>query len=596
MDDKALIRLKSTIEEHHAGDEKQLEVIFSDKERILVEAPAGYGKTTTMISRIAYILAKGDVPNPKKILALTFSVNAALKIKRDTAEKLPALMNVSNNPVSLSEKILATNYHGFCKSVLSKHGFLLDTNLRRNVNSFKAIGDEKIDAVEGVSQLIDTDEAGLCKDVERIVKNGNYPDKNLIEKYLEIIKEKLLPNNAITHNAVLFLAIKLLEEYPEISKFYRNLYKFIIVDEFQDTNIVAWQLIQCLISDSTKLLFLGDPLQRIYGFIGAIPNIMELALDDYNMNKVILTKNYQFNDNAEMLKLDRNIRINASTVMHGEPIEEAAELQGYWGKEQNDEAKSIGEAVGKLINNSSGKVAVLCRSRGDNANAIEKEFADNGIEYFYGMFTDEDEEYVRFHSVCQEKFLNRFGKKQSINSIQLKKFNNEIKQVFESSAKREVLSLLELLDALGEKVTNDYSMLSPEDKYNLLLEIFENRQLKQSMEYIKCNVILATVHGAKGLEWDYVFLPDLEQWVFPGYPTCISCNGKNISTGAKCTFTYSQNVEKQILEELSVFYVGITRARKQVYVSASGKRANDKASRYSCFATMNGVKLVKARL
>ena len=61
-----------------------------------------------------------------------------------------------------------------------------------------------------------------------------------------------------------------------------------------------------------------------------------------------------------------------------------------------------------------------------------------------------------------------------------------------------------------------------EEKYNLLLDIFENRQLKQSMEYIKCNVILATVHGAKGLEWDYVFLPDLEQWVFPGYPTCIS--------------------------------------------------------------------------
>ena len=58
--------------------------------------------------------------------------------------------------------------------------------------------------------------------------------------------------------------------------------------------------------------------------------------------------------------------------------------------------------------------------------------------------------------------------------------------------------------------------LLPEDKYTLLLDIFENRQLKQAMEYVESQVILSTVHGAKGLEWDYVILGDIERWVFPG--------------------------------------------------------------------------------
>lgn len=69
--------IKSRIENKHQGDEKQLEIIFSPNKRLLVEAPAGYGKTHTMVSRIAYLISIGKLPVPKKLLALTFSVNAA---------------------------------------------------------------------------------------------------------------------------------------------------------------------------------------------------------------------------------------------------------------------------------------------------------------------------------------------------------------------------------------------------------------------------------------------------------------------------------------------------------------------------------------
>ena len=136
--------LKIKLQALHENDENQLNVIFTEAPRVIVEAPAGYGKTTTMISRIAYLYASGLIPNPKKVLGLTFSVNAALKIKRDVAEKLPSLIGVSNNPTVVSEKITVTNYHGFCKSVLKKYGYLITPQLRKDINLFKAIGENDV--------------------------------------------------------------------------------------------------------------------------------------------------------------------------------------------------------------------------------------------------------------------------------------------------------------------------------------------------------------------------------------------------------------------------------------------------------------------
>ena len=109
------------------------------------------------------------------------------------------------------------------------------------------------------------------------------------------------------------------------------------------------------------------------------------------------------------------------------------------------------------------------------------------------------------------------------------------------------------------------------------------------------------MHGAKGLEWDYVILGDMERWLFPGYHICNGCTNKFVSTSnCRCTLPseLSSSFRDVILDELSVFYVGITRAKKQVFVSASAKRldyyGNEKDSRFSCMASMPGIKLVKA--
>ena len=253
------------------------------------------------------------------------------------------------------------------------------------------------------------------------------------------------------------------------------------------------------------------------------------------------------------------------------------------------------------MDNGTSKISILFRGRGKNAEVVEAELSRKQIPYFYGMFTDEDADYVEFHNKCQDMFIRRFGKQKTINKKALISFSDSVKKAYGTTNGKMIDSLFRLLDALVEKVSIDYADLLPEEKYTLLLDIFENRQLKQAMEYVESQVILSTVHGAKGLEWDYVILGDIERWVFPGYYTCSYCMNK-FADGTNCRCALPNPLPRsfvdKILDELSVFYVGVTRAKKQVYVSASAKRldsnGNEKASIFSCMVGITGVKLVKA--
>ena len=566
-----------------------------------MEAPAGYGKTTTMISRIAYLFATGGIPNPKCILGLTFSVNAALKVKQEVSEKLPSLLDMKNNPIALSEKVTITNYHGFCKSILKKYAYLLTDILRKDINLFKAIGDGEVERRTNLKTALTASENQTLKGMELSIKNSNTPDSQAIHDYNEIIIRKLLPLEYITHNAVILLVLELFEKFPETLNFYRSYYPLIVVDEFQDTNCIAWQLLKSLITDKTKLVFLGDSLQRIYGFIGALPNIMNSAKEQCNMTKIILSKNYRFRNNPEMLKLDANIRSNAASSFSLN-LSETAQLPIYWGKTQQEEATKIVEKIQNITSDKSNKTAILCRARGKNAEIIEEQLIQNEILYFYGMFTDEDEDYIEFHNFCQNMFVKMFGKSKSINKKALTTFADGVKSAHATVHNKTTQSLLSLLDAVIEKVSIDYIDLLAEDKYNLMMDIFENRQLKQAMEYVDSQVVLSTVHGAKGLEWDYVVLSDVEQWVFTfNCRNCTSTTKNAIDTvSCKLPTPIPNELLNPLLDDLCVFYVGLTRARKQIYISASAERFNAQGRQFTdgkvcCFALVNGVKLVNGK-
>lgn len=584
--------IKNKIIEMHAGDEKQLDVVFSDDKRIIVEAPAGYGKTTTMVSRIAYLYVTGHIPTPKKMLGLTFSVNAALKVKRDVASKLPTLIGDDNNPISICQRINVTNYHGFCKGILKKHGRLLSPFLSTDPNIFLAVGDTD----DSIKQYLSNTEEQSLKEINEKIIQAKELSIEEIDSYLFIVEQKLLPQRIITHNSIILFTLKLFRTYPTVQDFYRKYYPLIIVDEFQDTNLIAWDLLKCVIGNDTQLVFLGDSLQRIYGFIGALPNIMNIAKTQFEMKEIKLSQNYRFRNNSNMLKLDRNIRqIALSDFNVTFPNSELAQIPFFYGITHEDECKFIVNNIISLKNHyPDQKITILFKQRGPDVSILQEYLASNGIEYFYGMFKDDDIEYVRFHNKCAEKLIQTFGIKKNITNKALEKYANSIKNIYSYDNTNITKSLIILLDALVNKIKTDYSDLLPDERYDLLQDIFENKQLKQSMEYVNAQVILSTVHGAKGLEWDHVIIADIEPWIFPSFSVCGKCENK-FNKGATCSVPnlYNDAFRQTYIDELSAFYVAVTRAKKQVYFSASTTRYNQnqdqKQSKSSCFISLPGI-------
>lgn len=157
--------------EAHKDDNEQQKVITTDKNRLIIEAPAGYGKTKTIISQIAYLIASYKLPNPKKILVLTFSVNAANKIRKDIAsfafEELP--------PNFLKDKVFATNYHSFCIRVLSLYGYLKNERLE-NIENFLSIDDRDI-------QILKENMKGLDFKTAKFLTNFNGALKKIDKEF-----------------------------------------------------------------------------------------------------------------------------------------------------------------------------------------------------------------------------------------------------------------------------------------------------------------------------------------------------------------------------------------------------------------------------
>ena len=183
----------------------------------------------------------------------------------------------------------------------------------------------------------------------------------------------------------------------------------------------------------------------------------------------------------------------------------------------------------------------------------------------------------------------------SHHETNLKRFYDKVQRQYKDQILPTVQSLLDLLKIFLERLTDEYMFLTNDDKITFILDTFENKALKQQMEYVNKNVILSTVHGAKGLEWDYVILPDMEQYVFPNYfGLCGKCNfHHNKIDDGYCGLVYSRKIERKFLEELSVFYVSVTRARKDVWFSSSRKRihysGSEKDTYVSCLLTLPGI-------
>lgn len=591
LNKKGIDVIKSRIIEKHHGDDKQLEIIFSSSSRLLVEAPAGYGKTHTMVSRIAYLMAVGRLPSPKKLLALTFSINAAYKIKKDVSINVPDLLSGLSSNINIKEKIYVSNYHGFCRSVLKKYGYIIHPNLLK-LDTLQSIDDGRRDSIMRAYSNLSNDEATLLSDFNFAVKNlnGTYVREN-IDAYNAIVISKLLEKESIPYNAIITLTIKLFNDNSNILTFYQNYYTSILVDEFQDTNMLSYWLLNFLITSQTSILLLGDSLQRIYGFIGAVPNLLQDAERRYNLQLISLEKNYRFASNENMLQLDKIIRQNALTPFEN-PNNLRANVNFILYENQELEATGIIYRTREILQQApSAKVAIITKQRGPNINHIIDAFNKENISFFYGLFTDEDIDYVKFNRKCLFEFIELLRDNSKINKKLAKTHYDKIKDIYIDNDSILIKALLKLLNIFWSRLFIDFSFLSNDDKINLIKETFEHNGIKQYMEYLDTSIIISTVHAAKGLEWDYVILPDMEKDSFPNWlGLCCKCKHSD-----DCNLVLDKNIEQSFLEELSVFYVAVTRAKKQVYFTASKTQLSTKGTfqkNYSCFMRLPGIEFV----
>lgn len=552
--------LEDIIREKHSGDDEQLNFIFSDDKNIIVTAPAGCGKTTAMVSKIARELSVGHIPSNKKVLAITFSVNAAMKIKDSLKALLPDLVD---NPSQYLSKVDIANYHNFAMRILFKHGYCLNAEFI-NLASFQIVNENS--SVLS-SYLTSSDESKLSA-VENAVEAS---DKDglmaALDDYWDVINRKLITNRVITYNGILVSSIKLLCK-RQVKTFYQDYYKMIIIDEFQDTNLLGYLLIKKLIGNNISI-FLGDEIQKIYGFIGAVNDIFKMISETYQVAKFEFNNNYRFKTNDRMKDLDLLIRDYAENY---KPSELTATILLKRLNSDSEEERFIVEGIKKIISNSNDKIAVLVRA-GWQGDSIVKELDLQGIPYFNALYGEADIEHNKFYDVAIEEFhKNVQGKaiqrdlEKCLNAVKTRE--TEIytdpgrKYIFDSMYK-----LLGILFAESKKWDGNVK-----DKYENIDFTLGNNGLKHMMEFIEESVVLTTIHSAKGLEWEYVIIPKLNAHAFPPSRfVCQPCQSeKSCDSGFDyCKFQFGESLEKSFKEEISIFYVAVTRAKKDVYMTVN---------------------------
>lgn len=557
--------LRTKLVELHEQDASQLDAVFSNSMRTLVEAPAGYGKTKTIISKIAYLLSSGGLRPPKKVLALTFSVNAAFKMKQDVLSQIPKLLDDATLDSEYAHSILVSNYHGFCRRVLSKYGYLIREELR-NLNSLAIADDSHVQSLVDLGIGIDSETATQITLFSDAIKNA---DLAAMERswdfYIYQVVNQLLPNGFISYNAIIALVIHLLRHNREIMRFYHSYLPIIFVDEFQDTNYLSWKLLQLLISNETRLILVGDPLQRIYGFIGAIPNIMELAQVKYDMDKITLKNNHRFRNNYQILLLERNIRKNAENPRRPS-VEEECPVNFHVLENQCEEAEFVLATIQEILSdNPNVRIAVLVKQRGNNIESIMNTLSSQGVSYFYGLFSDEDPKYIEFHQICNRHFNELTHEYPRVNKTIREELLRRVRVHYSNDDSPIIAAMNELLHVFLERFSTDYREMKDDDKVQLIRETVQHRTLKQSMDSVQASVTITTIHGSKGLEWDYVVIPDMEKMSFPNYfGMCGQCTFQY-----RCDLVVNDSNEEAFLSELSLFYVAVTRAKNDVVFSAS---------------------------
>ena len=608
-------------------NKEQQEAVKHMEGPLLILAGAGSGKTTMMTHRIAYMLEKGV--SPYNILAVTFTNKAAGEMK-DRIESL----------TGGTRGMWVMTFHAMCVRILRNHGDVIGFKngfsiydesdkkalLKRIVKDLKI--DEKIYPVSYLGSVISS-----CKEAEEdpddYIENNsmNFKAETVAKVYARYM-EDLQQNNAMDFDDLLWNVVKLFEVSSEVLSYYQERFKYIMVDEYQDTNYLQYKLIHALAEKSHNLCVVGDDDQCIYQWRGAdIRNILDFEKDFPETKVIKLEQNYR--SDANILDLANSVIANNRNRKAKElwtDRNEGSKITYRRLEDEQREAWYVGGEIQRLHDEEGipfNDMAILYRKNAQS-RPFEEKFSFRGIPYrvlggtrFYDRKEIKDVmSYMHLvenpsDDVAMARIINEpkrgLGPKSLGGIVSYAKAYKL--SIFEALKEQEVLGslsrksraavedLVTMLDELGTEQDNMelsdiYDNLIRRSGYLTALEekaagsvltdeedefreerdrlredgfdVKEPTLLQSFLERIALlsdidnrdesedAVVMMTLHSSKGLEFPVVFMPGMENGLFPG--------------------STSMDDPSKMEEERRLCYVGITRAMRKLYLTGAQTR------------------------
>ena len=579
-------------------NDEQIEAVKHNEGPCLVLAGAGSGKTKVLTNRIAYLIENGV--RDYNILAITFTNKAAKEMRDRVYNLIGDVSSFIGTFHSLGLRIIRENC-GYLN--LPSNFSIIDSDDVLTVIK-KILKDMNLDTKQYspsyIRNRISFIKNQMLSDME-LDKFFNTPiDKIVVDVYYKY-NERLNASAAVDFDDLLLMPVRLFEHNKEILEHYQEKYKYILIDEYQDTNPVQYKLSKLLASKYKNIFVVGDMNQSIYAFRQAdYHNIVNFEKDYANAKTIKLEHNY---DVISHNKERKDLRLY-SDKGDGPKI---TYLRSY---DEKHEISLVIDEINKLyLDGYEPKdVAILYRTNAQS-RAIEEVFASKGIPYkiygsyyFYNrkeikdlisylklIYNDKDEISLRriinvpkrgigdsaIKDIELRANLNQCSMYDALESKKELEFKDIIESIKKSS---ENLSLTELIDEVLDKSgmkkeLEDSHLIEDETRLENLMEFksitasYEERtgsvNLGDFLEEISLvsdqanhtedgNVVtLMTLHSAKGLEFPVVFMVGMEEGIFP----------HNMSI-----------MEDNIEEERRLCYVGITRAKEKLYLTNAKRR------------------------
>ena len=589
-------------------NDKQKEAIMHIDGPCLVLAGAGSGKTSVLTNRVAHLIENNIAPS--NILAITFTNKAAKEMKERVYKLIGKLAYETQISTfhSFGLKLLKENY-----SVLGyqKNFTILDSDDTLTIIK-KIMKEKNLDPKFYNPKNIRSKISGAKNELLTPQEYSKYEfDKNIVNVYSEYQK-KLKNSNSVDFDDLLLLPIKLFQENKNVLGYYQNKYKYILIDEYQDTN-EAQYIFTKLLSDKYKNIFVvGDESQAIYGFRNAnYKNILNFEKDYKNTKTILLEQNYRSTQTilnaANSIIKNNKERKDKNLWSNNEVGEKIKYIQT---SDEKEESSYVVDKIKQLVKNNVDyeDIAILYRTNAQS-RVVEEEMLKNAIPYrIIGSFyfynrkeikdllcylrlihnTKDDTSLLRVINEPKRgiglKTIESLSQKASSENISIYEAITTGKELLfkgiieEMRILSETMSLTEIVDMVLEKtkmkeeyakektveseirlenleefksITKNY-----EEEYGIvsLAEFLNELTLvsdKEEYNNSTNKVSLMTVHSVKGLEFDNVFVVGLEEGIFPHFNSIMEGN---------------------IEEERRLCYVAITRARKNLYLLNAKKR------------------------